>query len=418
LTDQGGITVQFYNVKSVEETWDLIKQVVQPVKDTVTLPLPQARGLVLAEDYIAPEDVPGFDRSTVDGYAVKAEDTYGSSESSPQFLEVIGEIKMGEEAVQPVNRGQAVSIPTGGMLPPGSDSVIMIEYCENIDGLLNTYRPVAPLENVIQRGEDVRQNDVVLKKGTRLRAQELGILAALGYSDVNVTRPVKVGYLSSGDEIVPYQTEKLSVGQVRDINQVTISSLIEEWGGKPILGGIVRDDFDQLKQTAQQLLEEVDFLVLSGGSSVGTKDYTTEVIQSLGEPGVLVHGVSVKPGKPTIFSMAREKPVLGLPGHPASAMLIFLLFGQTILNRLQGEVKDTFPRRIEARVTQNIPSSPGRADYIRVRLKLQNNEWWAEPILGKSGLISTLVASDGLLEISSVKEGVRQGERVPVILLR
>lgn len=410
--------MQFYNVKSVEETWAIINEMVKPLQETVTLPLPQARGHVLAEECVAREDVPGFDRSTVDGYAVKAEDTYGSSESSPQFLEVVGEIKMGEEARMPIKRGQAMAIPTGGMLPPGSDSVIMIEHCEDIDGLLNTYRPVAPLENVIQRGEDVRQNQVVLARGSRLRPQELGILAALGYSEVKVTRPVKVGYLSSGDEIVPYQTKKLQIGQVRDINQVTVAALVEEWGGVPKLGGIVKDDFNQFKQVAQQLLDEVDFLVLSGGSSVGTKDFTTEVIQSLGEPGVLVHGVSVKPGKPTIFSMAGEKPVLGLPGHPASAMLIFLLFGQPILNRLQGDITKFTSRRMEARVTQNIASSPGRADYIRVRLHKRENEWWAEPVLGKSGLISTLVASDGLLEISSVKEGVREGEQVPVLLLR
>ncbi len=410
--------MQFYNVKSVEETWAIINEMVKPLQETVTLPLPQARGHVLAEECVAREDVPGFDRSTVDGYAVKAEDTYGSSESSPQFLEVVGEIKMGEEARMPIKRGQAMAIPTGGMLPPGSDSVIMIEHCEDIDGLLNTYRPVAPLENVIQRGEDVRQNQVVLARGSRLRPQELGILAALGYSEVKVTRPVKVGYLSSGDEIVPYQTKKLQIGQVRDINQVTVAALVEEWGGVPKLGGIVKDDFNQFKQAAQQLLDEVDFLVLSGGSSVGTKDFTTEVIQSLGEPGVLVHGVSVKPGKPTIFSMAGEKPVLGLPGHPASAMLIFLLFGQPILNRLQGDITKFTSRRMEARVTQNIASSPGRADYIRVRLHKRENEWWAEPVLGKSGLISTLVASDGLLEISSVKEGVREGEQVPVLLLR
>lgn len=410
--------MQFYNVKSVEETWAIINEMVKPLQETVTLPLPQARGHVLAEECVAREDVPGFDRSTVDGYAVKAEDTYGSSESSPQFLEVVGEIKMGEEARMPIKRGQAMAIPTGGMLPPGSDSVIMIEHCEDIDGLLNTYRPVAPLENVIQRGEDVRQNQVVLARGSRLRPQELGILAALGYSEVKVTRPVKVGYLSSGDEIVPYQTKKLQIGQVRDINQVTVAALVEEWGGVPKLGGIVKDDFNQFKQVAQQLLDEVDFLVLSGGSSVGTKDFTTEVIQSLGEPGVLVHGVSVKPGKPTIFSMAGEKPVLGLPGHPASALLIFLLFGQPILNRLQGDITKFTSRRMEARVTQNIASSPGRADYIRVRLHKRENEWWAEPVLGKSGLISTLVASDGLLEINSVKEGVREGEQVPVLLLR
>ncbi|MDQ0340378.1 molybdopterin molybdotransferase [Caldalkalibacillus uzonensis] len=410
--------MQFYNVKSVEETLAIIKQHVAPINATVTLPLPEARGHVLAEDIIAPEDVPGFDRSTVDGYAVKAQDTYGSSESTPQFLEVVGEIEMGEEVTQRLQGGQAMAIPTGGMLPPGSDSVIMVEYCENMDGLLNTYRQVAPMENVIQKGEDIRQGDKLLAKGTRLRAQELGALASLGITEVTVYRPIRVGYLSSGDEIVPFQTKRLQVGQVRDINQLTIAALVEEWGGEVILGGIVPDEYETFKWTAQRLFEQVDFLVLSGGSSVGAKDYTTEVIQSLGDPGVLVHGVSIKPGKPTIFSMAGNKPVLGLPGHPASAMLIFLLFGQTAMGRLQGETEHNIPRRIEARITQNIASSPGRSDYIRVRLVEREGEWWAEPVLGKSGLISTLVASDGVVEIASVKEGVRQGEWVPVLLLR
>ncbi|GGK20566.1 molybdopterin molybdenumtransferase MoeA [Caldalkalibacillus thermarum] len=410
--------MQFYNVKSVEETFSIINQNVTPHGATVTLPLHQARGFVLAEDIIAPEDVPGFDRATVDGYAVKAQDTYGSSESNPQFLEVVGEIEMGEEVTQVLEKGQAMAIPTGGMLPPGSDSVIMMEYCENLDGLLNTYRQVAPQENVIQKGEDVQKGAQLLAKGTRLRAQELGVLASLGITEVTVYRPVRVGYFSSGDEIVSYQTQELKVGQVRDINQLTISALIEEWGGEVMFGGIVPDDEEQLKQTVHRLYEQVDFLVMSGGSSIGAKDYMTAVIQSLGDPGVLVHGVSIKPGKPTIFSMAGKKPVLGLPGQPASAMLIFLLFGQTVMRRLQGEAERSLPRRIEARITQNIASSPGRADYIRVRLVKKEGEWWAEPILGKSGLISTLVASDGLVEIASGKEGVRQGERVPVIMLR
>lgn len=309
-------------------------------------------------------------------------------------------------------------IPTGGMLPPDSDSVIMIEYCEDLSGMLNTYRQVAPGENVIRLGEDVRQGDTLLAKGTRLRPQELGILASVGLTEVDVFRKIRVGYLSSGDEIVPYQKERLNVGEVRDMNEITVSSFIEEWGGEVLLGGIVKDDFESFRQKAEELFAEVDFLILSGGSSVGAKDYTTEVIQSLGDPGVLVHGVSVKPGKPTIFSMANGKPVLGLPGHPASAVVIFLLFGRAIMSKRQGESEKILPRRIQARISQNIPSSPGRADYIRVRLKRENDEWWAHPVLGKSGLLSTLVQSDGLLEIESPKEGVQRGEWVPVLPLR
>lgn len=410
--------MHFYNVKSVEETLQIIGREVGGITESERRPLAKARGYVLSNDLLSPENVPGFTRSTVDGYAVRARDTYGSSETSPQFLQVVGEVHMGEEVKRPLAAGEAMYIPTGGMLPPDSDSVIMIEYCEDLSGMLNTYRQVAPGENVIRLGEDVRQGDTLLAKGTRLRPQELGILASVGLTEVDVFRKIRVGYLSSGDEIVPYQKERLNVGEVRDMNEITVSSFIEEWGGEVLLGGIVKDDFESFRQKAEELFAEVDFLILSGGSSVGAKDYTTEVIQSLGDPGVLVHGVSVKPGKPTIFSMANGKPVLGLPGHPASAVVIFLLFGRAIMSKRQGESEKILPRRIQARISQNIPSSPGRADYIRVRLTRENDEWWAYPVLGKSGLLSTLVQSDGLVEIESPKEGVQRGEWVPVLPLR
>jgi molybdopterin molybdotransferase len=410
--------MQFYKVKSVEETLDIIQREVKAIQGTISTPIEEALHYALAEDVVAREDVPAFSRSTVDGYAVQAKDTYGSSESMPSFLDVVGEIHMGKEAITPLQRGQAMYIPTGGMLPPGSDSVIMIEYCEDIEGLLNTYKQVAPGENVIDAGEDVRQGELLLQKGTVMRPQELGVLASLGITHVEVYRKVKVGYLSSGDEIVPYQTEKLAAGQVRDINQLTISALIQEQGGEVIYGGIVQDQFEEFYQKAKELYQEVDFLVVSGGSSVGAKDYTTEVIQSLGDPGIFVHGVSVKPGKPTIFGMANDKPILGLPGHPASAVVIFRLFGIQVIKQLRGERSHKQPERVKARISKNIPSTPGRADYIRVRLTEKDGEWWAEPILGKSGLISTLVYSDGLIEIVSEKEGVREGDWVPVILFR
>ncbi len=408
----------FYQVKTVEETLGIIKNVVTPIKDVTTLSLEKALGYILAEDIISKENVPGFTRSTVDGYAVHAQDTFGSSDSIPSFLNVVGEIQMGEEVTKELGRTEAMYIPTGGMIPPGCDSVIMIEHCEDIDGLLNTYKQVAPGENIITAGEDVKEGEILLKKGTKLRPQELGILGSVGITVVNVYRKIKVGYLSSGDEIMPYETDKLKVGQVRDINQLTILAMSQEWGADVINGGIVCDDYETFYAKANEIYQQVDILVMSGGSSVGTKDFTTDVIQALGQPGVLVHGVSIKPGKPTIFAMANEKPILGLPGHPASAVIIYKLFGEQILKQLSGVDERELPKTIEATVTQNIPSSAGRADYIRVRLEKKGNDWLAYPILGKSGLISTLVQSDGMVEISSEKEGVRQGESVPVYLFR
>ncbi|CAH2713999.1 Molybdopterin molybdenumtransferase [Neobacillus rhizosphaerae] len=410
--------MQFFKVKTVEETFSLIEENIPAIEQTEVRELAEALHYILAEPVIAKENVPSFDRSTVDGYAVRAKDTYGSSESMPGFLTLVGEVKMGEVPTVSVSNGKAVYIPTGGMLPRGSDSVIMIEHCEDVDGLLNTYKQNAPAENVIRTGEDIKEGEILVNKGTKLRPQELGALASLGITHVSVFRKLKVGYLSSGDEIVPYQTETLSAGQIRDINYLTIAGLANEWNVDVVYGGIVKDDFDEFKQKARELYDQVDGLILSGGSSVGAKDYTTDVIQSLGDPGVFVHGISIKPGKPTILALANGKPVIGLPGHPASAMIIFQLFGQRILRKLKGEKTEHKPERIFARMTKNIPSSPGRSDYIRVHLFEKDSEWWAEPIIGKSGLITTLVKSDGIVEITSEKEGVLQGEYVPVFVSR
>ncbi len=407
--------MQFFQVKTVEETFALIDEKIPATAGKEVRELKEALHYILAEPVTAKENVPGFDRSTVDGYAVRAKDTYGSSESMPGMIVLTGEVKMGEVPDTEVRQGKAVYVPTGGMLPPGSDAVIMIEHCEDVDGLLNTYKQVAPGENVIRKGEDIKQGEVLLQAGTRIRPQELGALASLGITEVKVFRKIKVGYLSSGDEIVPYETETLLEGQIRDINSLTVLGLAAEWDVDVVYGGIVKDDLAEFQRKARELYDQVDCLVLSGGSSVGAKDYTIKVIQSLGKPGVFVHGISIKPGKPTILAVADGKPVIGLPGHPASAMIIFKLFGERIIRRLKGEVIKKSPERIFARITKNIPSSPGRSDYIRVRLEEKAGEWWAEPIIGKSGLITTLVKSDGIAEISSEKEGVSQGEYVPVI---
>ncbi|OIJ11644.1 molybdopterin molybdenumtransferase MoeA [Anaerobacillus arseniciselenatis] len=410
--------MQFFKVKTVEETFAQIEELVKAVKETEVIPLEEAFRRVLAEEIIATESIPSFPRSTVDGYAVKAKETFGSSETMPGFLNVAGSVQMGEAATAPLQSGEAIYVPTGGMIPPQSDSVIMIEHCEDLNGLLNTYKQVAPGENIIQIGEDVRVGEVLIENGTKLRPQELGAIAAIGKTHVTVFKQLTVGYLSSGDEIVPYTTEYLEIGQVRDVNALTITSLVQEWGAKAVYAGIVTDDYDEYQKRAKELFEQVDCLVLSGGSSVGAKDFTTQVIESLGEPGVFIHGVSIKPGKPTILSMANEKPVIGLPGHPASAMIIFSLFGEKIVQKLSGEASRNKLDRVQVRLMKNIHSSMGRTDYVRVKLLERDGEWWAEPIIGKSGLISTLVQSDAMVEIEAENEGARQGDLVPAILLR
>jgi molybdopterin molybdotransferase len=409
--------MKFFQVKSVEETLRLINKMVPQMEETVTKPLYDALHFVLAEDIMVRENVPNFRRSSVDGYALRARDTFGSSENMPGFLTVTGEVKMGQVPPRSVQSGEAMYVPTGGMLPEGSDSVIMIEHCEDISGLLNLYRQVAPGENVISVGEDLREGDILLAKGTKLRSQEIGALASQGITNVTVWRKPVIGYLSSGDEIVSMETAELNMGEVRDINAATIGTLVNQWGLEFIYGGIVKDSREELENRARDLMDRTDCLILSGGSSVGTKDYSVEVIESLGEPGVYVHGISIKPGKPTILSQAKNKPVIGLPGHPASAMIIFHLFGKAVVDKLQGlQIKSA--KLTTARITKNIPSAPGRTDYIRVRLFEDNKEWFAEPILGKSGLISTLVKSEGMIEIASESEGIHKGDYVPVTLFQ
>ncbi|TCJ05228.1 gephyrin-like molybdotransferase Glp [Cytobacillus praedii] len=409
--------MKFFQVKSVEETFDLISRHIKPLTEYITIPLTEALHFVLAEDIYAPENVPDFRRSTVDGYAVKAKDTFGSSESMPGFLTLAGEVQMGEVPPRAIQAGEAMYVPTGGMLPDGSDAVVMIEHCEDLAGLINVFKQVAPGENVISVGEDIGKGALLLEKGTKLRSQELGALASQGITAVSVIRKPVIGYLSSGDEIVPIETESLAPGEIRDMNGMTIGALVAEWGYSFQYGGIVKDNREEFERRAKELLARTDCLIVSGGSSVGTKDYSVEVIQSLGNPGVFVHGVSIKPGKPTILSLAENKPVIGLPGHPASAVIIFHLFGKAILELLHGARKQE--RQLTfAKITKNIPSSPGRTDYVRVRLFEENDDWYAEPIIGKSGLISTLVQSDGMIEIADRLEGVQKGERVPVRIFR
>ena len=327
--------MRFFQVKSVEETFALINEMVEPLTEKMTLSLPEALHYVLADDVYVRENVPPFRRSTVDGYAVKARDSFGASESLPGFLTVVGEVKMGQAPDRALKSGEAMYVPTGGMLPEGSDAVIMIEHCEDMDGLLNVYRQAAPGENVISVGEDLKEGTILLPKGTRLRPQELAALASQGITEVPVYRKPVVGYLSTGDEIVPAEKEHLQIGEIRDMNAAAIGGLVKEWGLEFRYGGIVKDKREEFEEKARAMLQQTDCLVISGGSSVGTKDYSVEVIDSLGSPGVFVHGVSVKPGKPTILSMAGKKPVIGLPGHPASAMIIFNLFGKAVLDRLQ-----------------------------------------------------------------------------------
>jgi len=408
--------MELLQVHQVKEVMDIIVKEFRPINQHLEVPIMKAVGLVLAEDIISHEDVPGFNRSTVDGYAVIANNTYGSSESLPAFLKITGAVEMGKEANREIGPGEAIYVPTGGMLPKGADAVVMVEDVEENGSLLNVFTQVAPRENVIFKAEDVQADQVILKKGHRLRPQDLGGLAAIGVTTVLVYKKLRVGILSTGDEIVPPETEQLLPGQIRDINGVSISAAIEAIGGEVLYGGVINDDYQQYLLKSSELFAQVDFLILSGGSSMGTKDFTSRVMNHLGQPGVLVHGVAVKPGKPTILANCNGKPVIGLPGHPVSAYVLFDIFGKLIMNQLHGVVEKGFIKQLNAKISRNVPSEVGRVDYVRVILQIKDNELWAAPVFGKSGLITNLINSDGMVEIPEFKDGIAAGEKVNVTL--
>jgi len=402
--------MRLFQVQTAAEAVEVLRRYADLNRPACECDLLEALGLVVARDIVAPEDVPGFDRSTMDGFAVRASDTFGASEGLPAYLEVVGEVRMGEAPGGELAPGQAYRIATGGMLPSGADAVVMMEYTEPVDErTVGVTRPVAPGENTVRRGDDIRAGEVLFTAGHRLRPQDLGLLAAAGVSRVPVLRRPRVGVITTGDEIVPVD-QVPGPGQVRDVNSFTNFGLVAACGGIPVLYGIVRDDFGALHRTVARALDETDMVVISGGSSVGTRDMTARVIDALGEPGVLFHGLAVRPGKPTIGAVVGGKPVIGLPGHPVSAMVVFDLIVRPLLNPSERR----FP--VRARITRQLRSAPGREDYVRVRLRREDGALVAEPILGKSGLIATMARADGLARIPLDSEGVQAGETVEVIL--
>lgn len=375
-----------------------------------------ALGRVTAVPVVAPEPLPAFARSTVDGYAVRAADTFGASDSLPAYLSVAGESPMGGAPDFCLEAAQAALIHTGGMLPSGADAVVMLEYTQSVrPGEVEVLRPAAPGENVVQPGEDVQAGQVILPGGTRLRPAEIGGLMALGLTRVAVARRPRVGILSSGDEVIdPGQTPQ--PGQVRDINSYSLSALVEEAGGAPLRFGILPDRREALESALRTALDACDLVVVTAGSSASTRDLTAQVIDSLGRPGVLVHGVNVRPGKPTILGVCGGIPVVGLPGNPVSALVIARLFVVPLVERLLGlEVRQR--PSVTARLAVNLPSQAGREDWVPVRLTSKPDGWLAEPIFYKSNLIFTLAQASGLLRIPPDATGLEAGSAAQVELL-
>ena len=415
---------EFFNVLPPDEARRLFLQHIRPLGDTETLPALAALGRITHDAIVAPHSLPTFRRSTMDGYAVRATDTHGAGESLPALLQVIGEVPMGRAASYVLNTGQAVVIHTGGMLPDTADAVVQIEHTQIVGGLnpaqfpyeIEVGRSVACGQNVIQIGEDVAANTEILPAGSRLRPQDVGGLLALGIGQVVLVRQPRVAIISTGDEVVPPDTP-LGPGQIHDINSYTIAGQVFQAGGEAEIMGIVPDDLPALGAAAAQALAKADMLVISAGSSVSVRDRTIEVIEALGQPGVLLHGVATRPGKPTILGVVDGKPVLGLPGNPVSAMVQFVMFGVPAIYRLQGVSRADIKERLWARLEQNIASASGREDYIPARL-VDAGQWMhAVPIFGKSNLIYTLVQADGLIKVPLNVGGLIAGDLVEVLLL-
>jgi molybdopterin molybdotransferase len=378
-----------------------------------------AAGRITAKDIISSVDLPDFARSSMDGYAVRAQDTFGATENLPAYFQIIGEVLMGEKPHIEINKGTAAKISTGGMLPKGSDAVVILEHTQAIDkNSIEALYSVAPGENVVQVGEDIKKGEALIKKGHKIRPQDIGAFAGIGIDSVVVYAKPKVAVITTGNEIIDIK-EDSKFGCVRDINSYYLSTVINNDGGIPVRKGIIKDDYSQLRRTIEESLSEADVVVLSGGSSVGARDLTAKVINDIGKPGVLIHGVSIKPGKPTIIGIVNKKPVFGLPGHPVAVGVSYGLFVKRVIRSLTGIVlKDGEPvdRMVKARLLKNIASASGREDHIRVELRAENNGLVALPILGKSGLISTLVKATGYLVIPENRLGIEAGEIVEVYL--
>ena len=398
------------HVKTPEEVLALIETEFAPVAGSELVSLTAAMGRVLAEDIAATEYVPDFDRSTVDGYAVRARDTFGCTDSIPAILPLQGEVLMGEGAEFDLNPEECVAVPTGGALPKGADSVVMVEYTEDYgDGTIGISKSAAPGQNMIFRGDDVFPGKVILKKGRVLSCQDIGALAAIGRVRVPVVKKITVGVISTGDELVPPEVTP-GPGQVRDVNSPMLEAMLSTFGVQVINYGIVIDNEALLTEKVQKAAAECDAVLLSGGSSVGVKDAACRIIESMGS--LLLHGIAIKPGKPTIIGKAGVKPLVGLPGHPVAAYFVTKLFILPLLGRLMGRVQENYTTT--ARITESVSANHGRAQYHCCRLERRNGELYAYPIRGKSGLITTLAGADGYFCIDRDCEGLPQDAEIQV----
>lgn len=408
---------EFLNLKPPQEALETLFTQYSPAGQGETIPVEDSLGRIVFAPVKAGHPLPSFRRSTVDGFAVRAEDTYGAGESLPAYLPLIGEVPMGAAPDFKLEKNTCAVIHTGGMLPEGANAVVMIEYTQPArEHEVEILRTVAVGENVLQVGEDVQDGQVVIPVGTRIRPAEIGGMMALGVSEVTVAVRPRVGIISSGDEVVP-PTEEIGPGKVRDVNSYTLQGLVRQAGGDPVLYGIVPDHREAMTAVVSKAHAECDLVVVTAGSSASARDLTSMVIDSLGAPGVLVHGVNVRPGKPTILGVCEGKPVVGLPGNPVSALVIAGLFVVPLIERMLGLGEKRFRPVVQATLKVNLASQAGREDWIAVQLLEKDGEMFADPIFGKSNLIFTLARGDGLVKIPADANGIAAGEPVQVWMM-
>ena len=406
---------EFLKVRTVDEVLELLSRF-EPLPEE-TLALDAACGRMLAAPLQALEPVPHFDRAVMDGYAVRARSTFGASETLPALLEISGEVTMGSGTALTVEPGQAVAVPTGGMLPTGADAVVMVEYTQLLDAqTLEVTRAVAPGENVLRVGEDIAPGEELLPRGWRLRPQDVGMFAALGIAEVKVHRRPRVAVLSTGDEVMPVSTAPLPPGKIRDVNRYSLAAEIQEIGAIIGFQAVVEDRLEALVSTCREAFAEHDVVMLSGGSSVGTRDFTVRILEGFAEAELLVHGVAIRPGKPTILARVGKKVFWGLPGQPVSALMVCRALVLPSLAALQGmagggstlEVGNTRHGVLASR----LPSVHGRTDYVPVALAREGDAVLVKPLFGKSAMISILGRADGYVIVPAHVEGLDAGSRI------
>ena len=397
------------NVVTREEAVRIILEKIPEAAEAETVGLPDALGKVVAEDILSPEDLPAYARSTVDGFAVHAADTYGCSEALPAMVTYAGKVLMGEDEKRVLPKASCMQVPTGGQVPEGADAVVMVEHSEDLgDQFRYMLKPVAPGENVNAKGDDIALGEVAVPKGTLIEPRHTAVLAALGISELRVRKPLTVGILSTGDELVDYTATPKGT-EIRNINSVTLAAAVEALGCRAKQYPIVPDEEDALREAIDIVRRECDFLIISGGSSVGERDNVNRVLASFGE--VYFHGVALKPGKPTMFAMLDgDVPAFGLPGHPAAAFYTFHLFAKPAILKRRGAI--AVPRYVEAELSQKVPSNHGREEILGVALE----DGKAVPLPAKSGVVSVLSRADGTITIPRDLEGLERGAKVKVLL--